>query len=156
MIQRIQTMYLFLVVVLLVVTMCLPLGYFVVDTPPMQYAFTPTGVSLGEGYQSSWGLLAILLLSAIVALASIFLYKNRMLQIRMTVFNSVLLVGFYLAFVAFYMILKGDVNALLNVKVSLRVHWALSFPLVAIILNYLAIRAIGHDEVLVKAADRLR
>ena len=29
-------------------------------------------------------------------------------------------------------------------------------PLVAIILNWLAIRAIGKDEVLVKAYDRLR
>lgn len=156
MIQRIQTVYLLLVVVLLIVAMCLPLGYFVADTPPMQYAFMPAGVDLGDTYQSSWGLLAILLLSTIVSLASIFLYKNRMLQIRMTVFNSMLLVGFYLAFVAFYMILKSDLNELLHLSASLRVHWALSFPLVAIVLNYLAIRAIGHDEVLVKAADRLR
>ena len=34
--------------------------------------------------------------------------------------------------------------------------WTVCLPLVAIILNWLAIRAIGKDEVLVKAHDRLR
>jgi hypothetical protein len=34
--------------------------------------------------------------------------------------------------------------------------WTVCLPLVAIILNWLAIRAIGKDEVLVKAYDRLR
>ena len=34
--------------------------------------------------------------------------------------------------------------------------WTLCLPFVAIILNWLAIRAIGRDEVMVKAADRLR
>jgi hypothetical protein len=46
--------------------------------------------------------------------------------------------------------LKSDLEA------SFRISWALSFPLIAIILNYLALRAIGRDEVMVKAADRLR
>ena len=73
-----------------------------------------------------------------------------MLQIRMTVFCSVLLVGFYLAFLAFMFMLKSDLEA------SFRISWALSFPLIAIILNYLALRAIGRDEVMLKAADRLR
>ena len=37
-----------------------------------------------------------------------------------------------------------------------RIGWALCLPLVSIVLNVLAIRAIGRDEVMVKAADRLR
>ena len=46
------------------------------------------------------------MLSTIVAFATIFLYKNRMLQIRMSIFNSLLLVGYYIAFFAFYFALK--------------------------------------------------
>lgn len=149
MIQRIQTVYLLLVVGLLITSMCLPLGYFT-DAEAVTYTFSPLGISTGDAFQSSWGLFCILLLSTIVALATVFLYKNRMLQIRMTIFNTILLIGFYLAFIAFYFVLKGDLEA------TYRISWTLCLPLVAIILNYLAIRAIGRDEVLVKAADRLR
>ena len=39
---------------------------------------------------------------------------------------------------------------------SFQFHWALCFPLIAIILNYLAMRAIGRDEAMIHAADRLR
>lgn len=149
MIQRIQTVYLLFVVGLLVVSMYLPLGYFT-GAEDVIYTFSPLGIRSGDHFDSSWGLFCILLLSAIIALATVFLHKNRVLQIRMTIFNTVLLIGFYLAVVAFILILKGDLEA------SFRIGWALCLPLAAIILNYLAIRAIGRDEVLVKAADRLR
>ena len=39
---------------------------------------------------------------------------------------------------------------------TFQLGWALCLPVVAIILNYLAFRAIYKDEVMVKAADRLR
>lgn len=149
MIQRIQTIYLLLVTGLLITAMCLPLGYFT-DTKIVRYTFSSLGISAGNAFQSSWGLFAILLLSAIVSSATIFLYKNRVLQIRMSVFNTILLIGFYCAFLAFYFVLKSDLDA------TFQISWTLCLPLVAIILNYLAIRAIGKDEVLVKAADRLR
>ena len=67
----------------------------------------------------------------------------------MSIFNSLLLVGYYIAFFAFYFALKNDENLF-------RIGWALCLPLVSIILNILAIRSIGRDEVMVKAADRLR
>jgi hypothetical protein len=149
MIQRIQTVYLLLVVGLLIVAMCLPLGYFT-DAGAVVCTFTPLGIRAGDVFQSSWGLFCILLLSSMVALATIFLYKHRMLQIRMTIFNTLLLIGFYLVFIAFYLALKRDAGT------SFRIGWALCLPLIAIILNYLAMRAIGRDEVLVKAVDRLR
>lgn len=149
MIQRIQTVFLLLVIALLVASMCLPVGYFI-GADSAQYTFMPAGIAIKEQFHSTWGVLAILLLSAIISFSTIFMYKNRMLQIRMTVFCSVLLLGYYLAFLAFMFMLKSDLQA------SFRISWALCLPLVAIILNYLAIRAIGRDEVMVKAADRLR
>ena len=54
-----------------------------------------------------------------------------------------------MAFFAFFFVLRSD-------ETSFQFHWALCFPLIAIILNYLAIRAIGRDEAMVHAADRLR
>lgn len=150
MIQRIQTLYLLIVTVLLIVAMCIPVGSFVYADGTAS-EFTNLGVYLQSGCDSSpWGMFAILLLSAIISFATIFLFKNRMLQIRMTVFSSVLLIGYYLTFIVFMFILKGRLDA------GFHLSWGLCLPLISIILNYLAIRAIGKDEILVKAADRLR
>ncbi|NDV59776.1 DUF4293 domain-containing protein [Bacteroides sp. 519] len=148
MIQRIQTVYLLCVVGLLITSMFLPLGFFI-DTDAIAYTFTPFGIDLKDSFHSSWGIFAILLLSSIIAAATIFIYKNRVLQIRFSIFNSILLIGYYLVFVAFFFALKDNFN-------DFRINWALCLPLIAIIFNYLAIRAIGKDEVMVKAADRLR
>lgn len=149
MIQRIQTVYLLLVVGLLITSMCLPLGAFV-DAQALSYEFSPLGVTLATTFYSTWGLFSILFVSTIIALSTVFLYKNRVLQLRMTIFNSLLLIGYYVAFLAFMFSIQKELDA------SFRIHWALCLPLIAIILNYLAIRAIGRDEVLVKATDRLR
>lgn len=152
MIQRIQSVYLLAVVILLVLALCMPIGFYPVAGSVEELVLNPLGITLADGtFQSTWGLFAILLLSAIVALATIFLYKNRMLQVRMTVFNSVLLVGYYVVCSIFIFVIKDDLAA-----ESFRFGWALCLPLVTIILNYLAFRSIMSDELMVKAADHLR
>lgn len=152
MIQRIQSVYLLLVAVLLVVAMCMPVGQFVVVDGVTVHVFKPLGVTLADGtFQSTWGLFGILLLSAIIAVCTIFLFRNRMLQVRMTIFSSLLLIGYYVAFFVFMYVLKGKLGV-----PSFRLGWALCLPAVCIILNYLAFRSIYRDELMVKAADRLR
>ena len=144
MIQRIQSVYLLLVTVLLVVTLCLPAGEFIGSDGIVAHVFKPLGVTLADGgFQSTWGLFGIL--------CTIFLFRNRMLQVRMTIFGSLLLIGYYIAFVVFVFILKEDLNV-----TSFQLGWALCLPAVCIILNYLAFRSIYRDELMVKAADRLR
>ncbi|MDE5710674.1 MAG: DUF4293 domain-containing protein, partial [Bacteroides sp.] len=107
MIQRIQSVYLLLVTVLLVMAMCMPIGQFIGADGVTAYLFKPLGVNLADGeFQSTWGLFGILLLGAVIALCSIFLYRNRMLQVRMTIFGSLLLVGYYIAFFFFMFVLK--------------------------------------------------
>lgn len=152
MIQRIQSVYLLVVTILLIVAMCSPVGKFIAADGVTAYGFTPWGVSLAsDASQSTWGLFCILLLSGLVAFGTIFLFRNRMLQIRMTIFNSILLVGYYITAVVFIFVLKGKIEASV-----FQLGWALCLPAVCIILNYLAFRAIYKDEVMVKAADRLR
>lgn len=152
MIQRIQSVYLLLVTILLVVAMCMPVGQFIGADGIAVHVFKPLGVSLADGsFHSTWGLFGILLLSAIIALCTIFLFRNRMLQVRMTIFSSILLIGYYVAFLVFMFVLKGDLDAM-----TFQLGWALCLPAVAIVLNYLAFRAIYRDEFMVKAADRLR
>ena len=90
-----------------------------------------------------------LLVVAVLAFGTIFLFKKRMLQIRLTIFSTILLIGYYATLVTFIFMLKEE-------SMTFSPSWTVCLPLVAIILNWLAIRAIGKDEVLVKAYDRLR
>ena len=111
----------------------------------------PLGLTLADGgTETTWGLFAILLLNAVVAFATIFLYKNRMLQVRMCVFSALLEIGYYAAVAVFVYMLKSDLEA------AFRPGWALALPFVCIILNYLAFRATYADEVMVRASERLR
>lgn len=79
---------------------------------------------------------------------AIFLFKKRILQIRILAFTIILLLGlfgmfFYFTYASFE-----------KVQVAFKVASAL--PVVALILDWLAIRAIGKDEALVRSLDRLR
>lgn len=152
MIQRIQSVYLLIVTGLLIAAMCLPVGHFIAADGITECVFKPLGVTLPDaGLHSTWGLFGILFLSAVIAFCTIFLFRNRMLQVRMTVFSSILLIGYYITFFVFMIMLKDDLDAM-----SFQLGWALCLPAISIILNYLSFRAIYRDEVMVKAADRLR
>ena len=61
------------------------------------------------------------------------------------------MLGFYGLFAFFCWNLDSRIDPL-----SLSLKIALSFPLVSLILDYLAIRNIGADEALVRSLDRLR
>ncbi len=149
MIQRIQTVYLLIVAVLMVVAMSVSAGSFIAP----DYTITElTNLALvapdGTADYQPWALFALLLLVAALALGTIFLYKKRMLQIRLTLFSSILLIGYYATLVAFVLLLKGDAGFVPS--------WGLCLPAVSLILNWLAIRAIGKDEMLVRSYEHLR
>lgn len=149
MIQRIQTVYLLVVAILMVVMMSLPVGRFVAaDYTATVFNNLSLVAPDGTADYAPWAMFAILIVSAVVTLGTIFLYKKRMLQIRLTIFNIILLLGYYGTLVTFVFMLKGE-----N---SFTPSWTVILPLISIILDWLAIRAIGKDEMLVKAYERLR
>ena len=107
MIQRIQSVYLLLITILLVVAMCLPIGQFIEADNITSHIFKPLGVTLASGEtQATWGLFGILLLTTIINFLTIFLYRNRMLQVRMTIFSMLMLVGYYITLGVFWYVLK--------------------------------------------------
>ncbi len=143
-----------IIVALMVATLFLPLAMLQAETS--FYSFDATGVSTiaaePELVYPTWGLFALTAVISILSLITIFLFKKRMLQIRLCIFNGILMLGFYALFGFFVWILKDQLaGAALSVKIAL-----LSFPIIALILDYLAIRNIGADEALVRSLDRLR
>lgn len=149
MIQRIQSIYLLVVAILSAVMLALPVGSFRLSEQTTAdlynlYIVTPEG---NHDYRV-WALFALLLIVCGITFATIFLYKKRMLQIRLCIFSILLLIGYYATLGSFLFLLDG-------VKIFTP-QIAVCFPLVNIILLWLAIRAIGKDEILVKAYERLR
>ena len=99
----------------------------------------------------TWALMTLSALISLLALVTIFLFRRRMLQIRLCTFNTLLIVGFYGLFAFYLWRLAGSMDAF-----TFNFRIALAFPLISLILNWLAIRAIGADEMLVRSLDRLR
>ena len=149
MIQRIQSVYLLVVTILMVICMCNPVGSIIASTNEIS-EFGNLCITLPDGTKdyAPWALFAILLVVAALSFGTIFLFKKRMLQIRLTIFSSVMLIGYYLALVAYIFMLAEET--------TFSASWTICLPFVGIILNWLAIRGIGADEALVKAYDRLR
>lgn len=152
MIQRIQSVYLLLVICFSILTAIFPLAEFIGKADMAVYEMTALGVYnlKSEMVMNTGGLLVVLLGVTLLAIVELFLFKKRVLQMRLGVFSMLLLGGFYLlsGFLAFLFIdeLKADFH----------IKFVAGMPLVCLILEYLAIRAIGRDEALIRSLNRLR
>lgn len=150
MIQRIQSVYLLATAILMIICMCNPVGFILTSNNEIA-SFTNSYISMAEGAKdyAPWALFVILLFVAILAMVTIFLYKKRMLQIRLTIYSCILLIGYYITLVVFATMMLPD-------DTSFTPSWLVCLPFAALVFNWLAIRSIGADEALVKAYDRLR
>lgn len=150
MLQRIQTIYLLLVAACMVLASVLPLATLTFNGQPV--TFEAMGFyQNGEIIFATWGLFALGAISAILALITVFLYKKRMLQIRLTIMNMVIMIGFYAFFLFLIFMRNPDANITFE-KIAI----GLIMPLIALIFGWLAIRKIGADEALVRSLNRLR
>ena len=154
MIQRIQTVYLLLIVALMTAGLFLPLS--VLQLNDTLYSFDVMGVKTmlsetPELVYPAWELFALCAVIILLALITIFFYRKRILQIRLCIFNGLLLIGFYVLFIFFIVTMKKSLG-----DFSITGKIALTFPFVCLIFDYLAIRNIGADEALVRSLDRLR
>lgn len=169
MIQRIQTVYLLLVVAL-GITLCFEpiLTFNGVTEEGIQRAWTlgPTGLTETtdmaqisdvelptEHLNGIWGLFVATLLIPILALVDIFLYKKRILQARLNIFLAMLCVGYYGIMGMFIWFAKMNLHV---EEIDWHITVWLAIPAVCFILTLMATRRILKDEALVRAADRLR
>ena len=168
MIQRIQTLYLLLVVIL---------GTLLCIFSPVEFLLPDATDYVSLHALDKWPLAAMSIAIPLLALVTIGLYKRRLLQVRLNIMNVVLCLGYY-ALLALYVayIVKGyepldavncqlsTVNCQLstvNCQLStVNCEWYLTMwsaiPLVNVVLTMMATRRILKDEALVRAADRLR
>lgn len=157
MIQRKQSIFLLLAAIAYIVCLFLPIAN--VDPKAMegQTEIFNLGIVTSDGNMSIVGmcvpLFIILSITTILSFVTIFMYKNRKLQLNLcsiTMFlNMIWYIG--LALVAFGVISIPDVNS-----EDLSINFASCLPLVSFILIVMARKGISDDEKLVRAADRIR
>ena len=160
MIQRIQTLYLLLVVALGITLCFVPVVQFVTpDGAEVVRAWELTALGMTETTVTElpavqlnglWGLLLASVIIPVLALVDIFLYNKRLLQARLNIFTIMLCLGYY-GVLAIYIYLAKMVM----VAEWYILPWA-AIPLVCLVLTVMATRRILKDEAMVRAADRLR
>jgi len=155
MIQRIQTVYLFIAAICCVVCLSMPVGRYVADglLTATLYNLWIVQAGTAEHTFGSAPLFVILLLAAAVSVYAVFMYGNRKLQMRLCSFSSLLLIGWYAVYAAVALVWGGGMDIS---QMSFSPGVAGALPAVALILNVMARRAINADERLVRAADRIR
>ena len=151
--QRIQTLYLFLsgvtATLLLLLTLCtvMPSG------ADMSYSANFTGL-VARGWTSIkyFNLVSFVLTSlvTILSFATIFLYKRRKLQIRLTIIGLLLMVA---AIVAFGYMLWRQADLM---QATTQIRFWIILPIINLLCQYLAMRNIIKDDILVRASNRLR
>lgn len=162
MIQRIQTVFLFLVSVLHIVLFFVP--FWVASNPlGVNILLDAAGIDganlstvknlvLGNGMNS----MNITIINCIVifgALVTIFLYNNRLMQIKITRFLMAVVVVLLAAMVWSAEKVKGNIDGL---RFDANYSFGIIIPVISLILLFLAAKRIRHDENLVRSADRLR
>lgn len=151
MIQRIQTVYLLVVAALSTLLLMTPLAdLFSPKAPFYFYAIGVTDAATGASVYSTIPIFVLLLATIILSVFTITQYKKRTLQIRLANINTILISLFYGLFFLYFWLIKEPLTVTLGLRIIL------ALPIVSLIMNWLAIRAIKADEALVKSLDRIR
>lgn len=149
MIQRIQTVYLFVATVLLAIAMSVPVGYFYTETSVAVLSNLSVIAADGTSNYTPGVMFVLLFIAALLAFVTIFFYKKRMRQIRLAIFSNVVLV-------AYYLIVGIYAYSVLAAYGSFTPSWAICLPFISLVLNWLAIRGIKNDEKLVRSYNTIR
>jgi len=147
MIQRIQTLYLLVSAILISLLFIFPFAEITKDG--VLYLLNLQGIILGSAVITNG--IAILALVGIILILhgfAILNYKKRIRQIRLIVYTIIVMMGLFGMF--FFVTHYSYAGSQVSFKIS---H---VFPIIAIILDYLAIRAIRKDEALIRSIDRIR
>lgn len=155
MIQRIQTLYLLGASLLMAFAFFLPLGIFTTEAGEAVFKSYELVGADGVVEKIPSYLMFLTALAMALPLYIIFRYKNRLHQIRFCVVEMVLLVG-VLIIEGLYCYRLYSLFDEAYEAFAIEIRWPIICPVVALLLTWLAMRAIFHDEMLVRAADRIR
>ncbi len=155
MIQRIQTVFLFLATVFAGLMFFVPITSFGYGTEIMKLTIYGVQNQIDAHYFSSTYALPLLILTILlvaIPLITIFLYKKRELQLKLSslnVFLNAILCGLI------FLYYSSNIQKTLALD-TLGYSFGTYIPLINMVLSVLAMRWIKKDIELIKSVDRLR
>jgi glucan phosphoethanolaminetransferase (alkaline phosphatase superfamily) len=159
MIQRVQSLLLLAISVLLIVFLFVPIWerQVTTETGTEKLSLNAFKASHSRGEQvvaekNVWYIAAVALLAAGVAFYSTFQYKKRLRQIKLGLLNALLMS----AVLGSVFLGISQANDLAKGEKEEEFLIGFFFPIIALILNLIANRFIRKDENLVRSADRIR
>ena len=166
MIQRIQTVYLALVLILTFVGLISTIGEWTVADAVVAHFSNFTFGAEGQfksidATSGPWCLGVLLIMVMFLSIMSILLFRKRMRQLRLTIFSTILLVGYVAAYALFAYYYQLNLDQLVTdgagaFQPTFHFRLVATVPVLSIILNCLAIQGIRKDEALVRSLDRIR
>ena len=156
MIQRIQSVFLFVAAIVTIILLFISIGD--IYTAEAQYTFTCFNVHLpnGQVVMSTIYIALILILSACISIYAIFKYKDRMKQTRIVSINMLIfLIAIMLMIWVFPDFLFQRKGLMQEGDIFRFNYWIMIFVIPPVCM-FLANRFIRKDERLVRSADRLR
>ena len=154
MIQRIQSLYLLVAAALVGGALFVPLAWFAGSAGEYSLHAFALRAAGGEAVQSTLYMGLLLAVACVLPLITVLLFRRRLLQIRLCAVEVVLLGG-GLIMECIYYFLCQRVFGELDFRVRI-MRPAAVLPLAALVFVVLAARAIFRDELLVRAAERIR
>lgn len=150
MIQRKQSVFLLLAAIATIICLCMPVATIQPKALGVDSQMYNLWIACGNGALdfSAAPLFGILLVETVMAIATIFMYNKRKLQIRLCNWCNFLIIVWYAAYVTIVMSVKGDAGW--------HICFAAVLPLVAMILVFMARKGVIADERLIRAAERIR
>ena len=156
MIQRKQSLFLLVAVIACLICFLMPIGVILPEGMGGVVALYNLGIVGDNGDISVSGtclpLFLLLAVSAILSLVTIFLFKNRKMQMTLCATSMLFAALWYVD----YILLLLGVVPVPEVVGTMEVKFAACLPLCSIIMVALARKGVSDDEKLVRAADRIR
>lgn len=155
MLQRIQSLYMFLGVIVAIVMFFFPIASFgFIEGQELQLKFLEFDPYVGYGIKKQILLTPVItnIIAALLLIINIFLYRNRKIQRRILM----IIVVINLATLGTAFLAADQISNLSQVAGKAVYEVGIYLPLLIMILLVLANNGIRKDDKLVKSADRLR
>ena len=158
MLQRIQSVYLFCAAFSVFMLYFVPFGNIRINDS--SYLLNALGFHL-EMPDTNTGIMSFTFLTLLTALSSllsvfcIFIYKRRLIQIKLCRINLLMLLGI-IAMVFFYSERAISILEKNGIEGTIDYKPGVYLPIISVVFIFLAARAIKKDENLVRSADRIR
>jgi hypothetical protein len=163
MLQRIQSIYLFTAVLCGAALFLSAFNTF--NFQQLEFNFSLFGLHQIKGEPNlnytapAYTLMLICCAFIVVNSFTIFSFNNRKKQMKLAGLGILIIAGFSVAEFFFAKHHQSKIAEILNVEISkIEINYGIGtlMPILALVMNILAIRAIKKDEELVRSADRIR